>query len=263
MSYNTIDGTIINRRDLADKTWKSEEHQKDISYMQNCFMELSDLFLRMQQKCYKYDMVDNLIVSEVVNSLQTHANYWEKDFKSSRMGFRYAVILPTHWDDEIREKLILPLFIQAGLINKNDHHNNLFFFTHLQSLFKGIQTEYRTNTKIEYGKQYLLCTLDFDGEIHVNLELVSAQFPFFNAIDQSCAPQSLKAVQLTVPFKLKDRRELIKVCLEKRCTTKLTAKLIDILTYESGKFLYPGGIERRYFTINPSIYRHYVLTGFA
>lgn len=128
MLYNTIDGAIINRGDLADKTWKSEEHQKGISYMRNFFMELSGLFLRIQQNCYKYDMVDNLIISEVVNSLQTHANYWEKELKSSSMDFRYALILPTHWDDEIRDKLIRPLFIQAGLINKNDHHGNLFFF---------------------------------------------------------------------------------------------------------------------------------------
>lgn len=129
-----------------------------------------------------------------------------------------------------------------------------------------MQTNYllRLNIEIEYGKQYLLYTLDFDGEVRVNLKLISAQYPLFNAIDQSYAPQLLKAVQFTVPFKLKDRREWIKVCLEKRCTTKLTAKLIDILTYKSGIHEYGGLLKRRH--RNNHHYRHYyqdVIIGFA
>lgn len=197
--------------------------------MQNVFRELNGLFLRMQKRSYKYDIYDNILISEVIYLLREEAKYWEKELHSPSVDFRYAFTLPTYWAEEIRDKLIRPLFIQAGLINNNDHRDRLLFFTELQSIFRFFQDD----SDVEQGQLYILCTLDYNEEVCVNMELISAQYPPLKATEKNYVPQLLKSVQFTIPFKLKERKQCIKTSLEKRCTTRLTTKLIDILALES------------------------------
>lgn len=114
------------------------------------------------------------------------------------------------------------------------------------------------NIKIESNKQYVLCTLDFDEEARVILQLISPQYPSFKAINNKYVPQLLNTCQFTLPFKSKERRATIQTILKKRCTTTLTTKLIDMLTFEAS-YINKNGKEIDREHEPPGIYFHKVI----
>lgn len=255
--YLTASGEVVAKPEPVQQQEVEKRPPKDIFHTPNIFMELQDLFLRMQQNNYKYDRHDDIITSEVIKFLQDEASHWGQELKNSSIQLCYAFTLPTHWDYEIREKLIVPLFIQAGLINKNDPADRLIFFSEMEATFRYIQLKRDpfVDLKIDYNKHYVFCTLDFDPGVRMDLGLISAQYPFFQAPDGNYIPQLFKASQLTVPFELK-KREWIQECAQKRCTSKLSTDFIDTLGSESSVYEYLNEEERKRDT---SYHRNYMV----
>ncbi|KAI7888042.1 uncharacterized protein EV154DRAFT_324162 [Mucor mucedo] len=250
--YNTVSEVVI-ARGKSEVGEVQLKHDVDLCCVLNIFMELNNVFLKAPQRVSKSDMLDNVITSEVVKFLQDEMNEWEKALKCSKSDFCYAFTLPTGWNYEIQEKLIRPLFISAGLISKYNHPDRLLFFTQLESLFRCIQSDDRyfyKNIEVEYGRQYAMCSLNFaEGEIFVNLDLSSAQYPSLTSIDSKYVPQSLKSASFKFPFELKEKQTRIKAIVEKKCDTlSLTNvhKLTDILTNEGNTKGLPQWMRRIY-----------------
>lgn len=50
-------------------------------------------------------------------------------------SLHYAFIAPSEWEEEIRESLIRPMFVQAGLMTFEDHKDRLLFCSDIESLY--------------------------------------------------------------------------------------------------------------------------------
>ncbi|KAG2237884.1 hypothetical protein INT48_002188 [Thamnidium elegans] len=86
--------------------------------------------------------------SEVVGQENTNA-----------INLHFVFIVPTEWEYTIREDIIRPIFIAAGLISNTDHPNRLLLFTKLESVIQLIQhPKFGVTEKIKVSTQYIMCS---------------------------------------------------------------------------------------------------------
>ncbi|KAI8047196.1 hypothetical protein BDF21DRAFT_210873 [Thamnidium elegans] len=50
-------------------------------------------------------------------------------------ALHYVLVVPSEWEEEIREVLIRPIFVQANLISKDDHQDRLLFCSDVESIY--------------------------------------------------------------------------------------------------------------------------------
>lgn len=189
----------------ADGRRRSEEDKEQIFYVDNIFIRLNDVYLKKKQSYYESDVHDRMILSGVTMFLQqlkkdcpldksvTHKTY---------LYYHFAITIPTYWDHGIREELLRPLFIQAGLISEDDHHDKLLIFTQLESNFRYLQSlhyDARMNTKIGNGRQYIMYGLRFIGNnLIMTMNFFSAHYPPVTTVDDNYVTKVLKSVHFTV-----------------------------------------------------------------
>lgn len=231
---------------MADNKWQSEEHQSHYFYVHNVFMELYNIFSKAQQTPHKNEMHENAVKQGVIRLLQDEVKLYDKRSNCSDVNYlHYVLNLPTNWDEGIRDSMIRPLFIQAGLINQNDIPDKLIFLTRLKSTFEYFH-DFKDDMKIEVGQQHAVCSLDFDDKLHVDLDLVSVHYPSSSSVDSKYVIKSLNPINFTIPLESKDLKTRIKDCLERQCTTLLSEKLIDMLAFEIYVYKGPEGSLRRH-----------------
>lgn len=227
--YDITNETVIARGLSKDEAMReSKGCQKNLVYVCNIFNELSHIYLRSQ----RYNLNDKIIFQEAVSILQQHVDSWKERLDNTNMDFYYAITLPTNWSPEIREKLIRPLFIQANLIHKSDGQGRLIFFTELEPTFRNMQSDrYSLHTEIQPGKQYVLCSLDLQAEIHVNLELISTRYPpALKTIDNNYVAHLLNQTHFTIPFGLEQVKSSLIDCLENKLNNTISApEVIDMM----------------------------------
>lgn len=100
--------------------------------MDNVFIKLNDIYLKKKRYSYEHDAYDRTILIAVTESLQQvkkNCPFLKGLARESNFYYHFAITMPTNWDDGIREDIIRPLYIQAGLIAKDDNHSRLLFFT--------------------------------------------------------------------------------------------------------------------------------------
>lgn len=57
-------------------------------------------------------------------------------------ALHYVFVVPTEWEEEIRQLFIRPIFILANLISKDDHKDRLLFCSDVESIFYYFLTDY-------------------------------------------------------------------------------------------------------------------------
>ncbi|KAI7896274.1 uncharacterized protein EV154DRAFT_492895 [Mucor mucedo] len=215
--YNAITGDILAIGVGADVR-KDEEDRKEIFFVNNILVELYDIYIKTKLFDYIHDAHDTVILNAVVIFLRhTRTNFAVNNIPND--GFHYVVSLPTFWDFEVREKIIRPLFVQAGLINESDDYSRLLFFTVLESNFRYLQNEYivdgnRTIQQFKYGREYILCAPKFiKGKCIVTLDLISVQYPLLGSGLDSNTAKSLKSICFSVPVEEKLKNSIL-LCLK-------------------------------------------------
>ncbi|KAI7896270.1 uncharacterized protein EV154DRAFT_492850 [Mucor mucedo] len=201
--YNAFNGDILAYGESADIR-KKEEDREHIFYVDNILVKLNEIYIKTKQHDYINDAHVTLLQKAMVTLLQ-HAR---DDFTFKQIpndGFHYVISLPTFWDFEIRDKVIRPLYIQAGLINEEDDHDRLLFFTELESNFRYVQCNSlfngKTRVRLKYNKKYILFVTKFTpNKCFVTLDLVSAHYPHLDSGLFIDVAKSLKSVRFTVPF---------------------------------------------------------------
>ncbi|KAI9362633.1 hypothetical protein BD770DRAFT_440586 [Pilaira anomala] len=132
----------------------------------------------------------------------------------------YVCIVPTEWDNEIREELLRPIFIQSGLIKKTDHKDRLLFLSDTESFFYYTQRDtdvrydiYAGNTDYfdlyvqedneiraqlyngyhKVGEHYLLCkaVVDHKKKSSIHVHLIEVQPTVFNILEGLLYPKIL------------------------------------------------------------------------
>ncbi|GAA5808513.1 hypothetical protein MFLAVUS_001904 [Mucor flavus] len=83
----------------------------------------------------------------------------------------YLFVVPSEWEEEIREVLIRPLFVRANLISKDDHKDRLLFCTDLESIYY-YATEFLSNS-LELSRNTIIGVIGLVEENKVSIKLDS------------------------------------------------------------------------------------------
>lgn len=131
----------------------------------------------------------------------------------------YAFIVPFEWEEEIREDLIRPIFIQAGLISKDDHKDRLLFISDLESVFYSDYSQV-----LERGLNIITVIPTFIDRSRslVELNLIKTSNTLFDFSDSVFFPKVMKSNSFYITS------DSIKKCIKAFLTTKLFIDKNDI-----------------------------------
>ncbi|KAG2233241.1 hypothetical protein INT48_001690 [Thamnidium elegans] len=92
-------------------------------------------------------------------------------------ALHYVLVVPSEWEEEIREVLIRPIFVRANLISKDDHQDRLLFCSDIESAYyylSGYFTEMTRNTIL--GRTVAVK----ENQVSIKLDLISIGNPLFD-----------------------------------------------------------------------------------
>lgn len=152
-----------------DSESEDDSNKKDI-IVENFMAEIYRIYKKAEED---RDVKDDFILEAFSSVLASVVE--QKIFKSTAdtsnsmimKCVHYIFIVPTEWEYEIRNSIILPVFKKAGLIHNDDHTCKLIFDTELNIIVHQLQdgsgNESRSSSeeaKMEGGQQYILLGLD-------------------------------------------------------------------------------------------------------
>jgi hypothetical protein len=208
--YNATSEQILEQGYAAyRRSLPKKRNHKDIFYVDNIIVGLNDIYLKKKQAS-EYNVHDKVILRANEMFLKRIVDHYLSDMEildARHSAYHFALAIPTHWDYGIREELIRPLFVQAGLITKNDHHNRLLFVTRLESIVRYLQPQnfgkekIRIDMTIGHEKEYIMYELACTNkQLSVNLNLFSTHYPSTKTIDNNFIPRVLNSAHFTVSF---------------------------------------------------------------
>ncbi|MBM6386420.1 MAG: hypothetical protein JSY10_20905 [Paenibacillus sp.] len=134
----------------------------------------------------------------------------------------------------MRNYIIRPLFIQAGIISKDDHEDRLLFYTDLEATFyylqrRSINMDAYSRTKLyEEGKENILCRISSDkkGTLSLNLDVISPKKSTLNVQEVFLEPISIRSS--FVSSSLLGFKENIRNFIESAISTK-SNDILDLI----------------------------------
>ncbi|GAA5811591.1 hypothetical protein MFLAVUS_005031 [Mucor flavus] len=85
----------------------------------------------------------------------------------------YVFVVPSEWEEEIREDLIRPIFVRANLISEGDHKDRLLFCTDIESTYYSvIRKPYNNNLKL--SRNTIIGVINAVEESKVSIKLNSS-----------------------------------------------------------------------------------------
>ncbi|GAA5802043.1 hypothetical protein HPULCUR_007503 [Helicostylum pulchrum] len=119
-----------------------------------------------------WDEEDTFLIKAVSDYLPLAMEYAMKDdFEEGSFDlFHYAFIVPSEWEEEIRDDIIRPISVQSGLISNEDHQDRLLFFSDIESIFYNFSFKRGDNTILcritpDEGKAISLIADDIEDRI--------------------------------------------------------------------------------------------------
>ncbi|GAA5815424.1 hypothetical protein MFLAVUS_008932 [Mucor flavus] len=114
--------------------------------------------------------------------------------------FHYAFIVPSEWEEDIRDDLIRPIFVRSGLISNEDHQDRLLFFSDIESICYGLKDE---NKKKHYsfkrGQNTIMCRISPDKEIiTVKFDLIQTINTLYGFPNAKFFPKVIKSSSVSV-----------------------------------------------------------------
>ncbi|KAG2235803.1 hypothetical protein INT48_001029 [Thamnidium elegans] len=101
--------------------------------------------------------------------------------------FHYAFIVPSEWEEEIREDIIRPIFVQSGLISNEDHQDRLLFLTDIESIFY--------THSFKKGENTILCRVSpEEGKTIIKFDLIQTRDTLYSFPNAKLSPMITKSV---------------------------------------------------------------------
>ncbi|GAA5815479.1 hypothetical protein MFLAVUS_008991 [Mucor flavus] len=151
--------------------------------------------------------------------------------------FHYAFIVPSEWEEEMREDIVRPIFVQSGLISNEDHQDRLLFFSDIESICYGLRNKNLRHYSFKRGQNTILCRLSPDEEkVVVKFDLIRTTSARFNFSNSKLFPKIMKSSSVSVtnggiegPIKEFLRTNLFPVATDDGAVRKsLKSKLIPV-----------------------------------
>ncbi|GAA5808451.1 hypothetical protein MFLAVUS_001842 [Mucor flavus] len=86
--------------------------------------------------------------------------------------FHYAFVVPSEWEEEIREALIRPIFVRVNLISEDDHKNRFLFCTDVEFSYYCI-TQYPNFDDTKLSRNTIMGVIDVAEESKASIVLSS------------------------------------------------------------------------------------------
>lgn len=155
-----------------------------------------------------WDEEDQFLLKAISDFMSLKAKDMTEDgvmFVESLGELHYVFVVPSEWETEIREKMIRPIFIQSGLLLKDDHPDRLLFLSDLESIFYYTQN---TTFSIKSGptesfmrRQNILMvrlTPVYNNVVSVAFDLIEAQHSLFDVSESVFFPRVMQSDGLLV-----------------------------------------------------------------
>ncbi|KAG2235836.1 hypothetical protein INT48_003948 [Thamnidium elegans] len=131
-SYITYDNNKSNILSWGNQSVKNNEEdtvQIDVSR--------EKLYQLFKKSKYSWDQDDLFLLTAVSDFIRLFVEKLIKDSEEIKDSdaLHYVLVVPSEWEEEIREVLIRPIFVQANLISKDDHQDRLLFCSEIESAY--------------------------------------------------------------------------------------------------------------------------------
>ncbi|KAI8087077.1 hypothetical protein BDF21DRAFT_413689 [Thamnidium elegans] len=193
--YNKEKTEIISYGD-SEFQYDEEEHIRVDNF--------SDKLYNIFRKGKNYwDENDEFIMKAVSDFIRLEVSVMlerSKEKIDSTDELHYALVIPSEWEDEIREEIIRPLFVYSGLISSNDHLDRLLFYTNIEVIIYYLQNMEDGYT-FKRGQNTILCrlsTIDHDDSVLIDFDLISTMNNMFNFTNSRLFPKVTRSTSLSV-----------------------------------------------------------------
>ncbi|KAG2237166.1 hypothetical protein INT48_004668 [Thamnidium elegans] len=141
----------------------------------------------------------------------------------------HIFIIPSEWEEEMREVLLRPLFVQADLISKDDHKDRLLFCSELECICYSMKDLNEDGFYLERGKNTIVCRLSpiERNEILIKLDLVSTVNSIFDFPDAIIYPKVVRSNFLSLT--IDNITDGIKAFIETELPFDIQEEIIQII----------------------------------
>ncbi|GAA5798687.1 hypothetical protein HPULCUR_004092 [Helicostylum pulchrum] len=130
---------------------------------------------------------DLFFLKAVSDFLRLSVEKWmkeeNKDIKQIKDtdALHYVVVVPSEWEEEIREVLVRPIFVRANLVSKEDNRDRLLFCTDIESIYYYIiQYQYSNDLKLSRNTIIDRIIVVEENKVLIKLNLILIGNPLFD-----------------------------------------------------------------------------------
>ncbi|KAG2229453.1 hypothetical protein INT48_007840 [Thamnidium elegans] len=209
-SYITYDKNKSNVLSWGDQSVdKQDTAQIDVSRD-----KLYQLFKKGKDSWDQDDLFTLTAVSDFIRlSVEELIKDSKGEIKDSD-ALHYVLLVPSEWEEEIREVLTRPIFVQANLISKDDHQERLLFCSEIESAYYYL-SDPKNNCFTEMTHNTILgriVTVE-ENQVSIKLDLILTGNPLFDFSGSVTRPKIMNsnAMSLTSDDVKNGIREFIKI----------------------------------------------------
>ncbi|GAA5797323.1 hypothetical protein HPULCUR_002704 [Helicostylum pulchrum] len=116
-----------------------------------------------------------------------------------RGALHYVFVVQSEWEEEIREVLIRPIFVQAKLISKNDHRDRLLFCSDVESIcYYLTDSTLRSYLEIASNAIFSRIIMVNENRVLIKLDLVSIKNPLFDFSGSLLFSKTMASVSMSL-----------------------------------------------------------------
>ncbi|GAA5817549.1 hypothetical protein MFLAVUS_011097 [Mucor flavus] len=214
------------------KSWGDKDFESDNEddvRIDNFTENLSDIFEKDKNDWSEDDIFllkavsdyVRLIVDDVIEELNLDVGITS--------AFYYILTVPSHWEDEMREVLLRPIFAEAGLISSDDHKDRILFCSELDSLCYYITRADENTDYLGKGKSMILCRFNTPEErrISIKLDLISTVNSIFDFPGALIHPKAVRSN--TVSLTINDITDGIKAFINTELSTDIQDEIVQTI----------------------------------
>ncbi|KAI7894943.1 uncharacterized protein EV154DRAFT_477724 [Mucor mucedo] len=241
IKYDAASKKILEWGDECGIKNLTSKNHVNMVYVKNVFMELNNIYIRGENNgIFKHDKGDEILLHAMEVFLREAVKMYTCDDGGNARRCFFSLIIPTNWEYGIRQALIWPLFVRAGLVSEYDDKRRLMIFTKLEALVQFVKrnqpeerrSRYSVTPKLEIGREYILYNLHFTSkQLLVNFDLFSVYCSMNNVKTEDYVPKSLKSLCFNIPFNINVEKSIQRLLQVRGFDIQLTEtkEILDIL----------------------------------
>ncbi|KAI8067314.1 hypothetical protein BDF21DRAFT_112613 [Thamnidium elegans] len=211
-SYITYDKNKSNVLSWGDDS--VDDNEEDSVQINVSREKLYQLFKKGKDSRDKDDLFTLTAVADFIRLYVENLIENLKGEIKDRGALHYVLVVPSEWEEEIREVLIRPIFVEANLISKDDHQDRLLFCSDIESSYYRLSDPERVSFT-EMTRNTILSRIVAvkENQVSIKLDLILIGNPLFDFSGSITFPKIMNsnAMFLTSDDVKNGIREFIKI----------------------------------------------------